>query len=39
MDAYGCWRCWQTFKTWAELFDHKENDCTEVEWSDFAEHW
>jgi len=33
-----CWRCLEEFKTWAELFDHKENDCTEVSWSDYAEH-
>lgn len=39
MDLYECWRCGLKFESFKESFDHKENDCTEVEWSDFAEHY
>lgn len=33
-----CWRCGLEFKTWPELFEHKEKTCTEIAWSDYAEH-
>lgn len=36
--SMNCWRCGDTFKSWADLFEHRENTCTEIEWSDHAEH-
>lgn len=39
MTNHDCWQCGTTFATWQELFDHKENHCTEIHWNNDAEHW